>query len=373
MAMGSIVRTSKIDKETGKVVDQYRAHVRRTGFASKSKVFDRLKDAKDWLRENEATVTLQRKGTGKTLKLLIEEFVQAPPRRGFKYWRPEHLDFWKEALGAMKVAEISRRDINGAVVTLQTRPAMRASPTGPVPTGKKLGNGSINRYLASLSSVFNFALDCELVEAHPMKGGRVRKLEENSGRRRILSEEEEQRLYTAASACSWPAMYLFLRLLFTSGARRSEVLRLKWEQVDLERSIAVLGKTKNGRPRALPLVGDVKEMLAETAKVKPLKGTFVFFDPKRPDKPKDIDHVWRWVREQAGLLNDREDPLDRVVLHSTRHTAVTKMLRGGANLAQAAAVSGHQTLAMLKRYEHLAAQDVVDVAERLLAGKERKG
>jgi len=57
-----------------------------------------------------------------------------------------------------------------------------------------------------------------------------------------------------------------------------------------------------------------------------------------------------------------------VVLHTTRHSAITKMLKGGANLTQAAVVSGHQTLAMLKRYEHLAAQDSVELAERLLGG-----
>ena len=74
-------------------------------------------------------------------------------------------------------------------------------------------------------------------------------------------------------------------------------------------------------------------------------------------------------RQRAGLLNDRADPLDRVVMHTTRHSAITKMLKGGANLTQAAVVSGHRTLAMLKRYEHLAAQDAVDIAEKLLSGK----
>jgi site-specific recombinase XerD len=44
------------------------------------------------------------------------------------------------------------------------------------------------------------------------------------------------------------------------------------------------------------------------------------------------------------------------------------MIKGGANLSQVANVSGHKTLAMLKRYEHLAAQDAVDLAQRLLAG-----
>jgi integrase len=82
---------------------------------------------------------------------------------------------------------------------------------------------------------------------------------------------------------------------------------------------------------------------------------------------KNITTTWRKCRADAGLLQDREDPLDQVFLHSTRHTAVTRMLRGGANIAQVAAVSGHQTLAMLKKYEHLAAADSVELAQRLLA------
>jgi integrase len=164
-------------------------------------------------------------------------------------------------------------------------------------------------------------------------------------------------------------MYLFVKMAMTTGARKSEILRMKWQQIKLDQSIAVLGKTKNGRPRALPLIAEVRELLAEAEKGKPLKGDYVFFDPRKPDKSKNIDAVWKKCRAHAGLLNDREDPLDRVVLHSTRHTAVTKLLRGGANLAQAAAVSGHQTLAMLKRYEHLAAGDSVELAEKLLSGK----
>jgi integrase len=95
---------------------------------------------------------------------------------------------------------------------------------------------------------------------------------------------------------------------------------------------------------------------------------YVFFNPRRPSEPMNIDTAWKACRKAAGLLNDRDDPLDRVYLHSTRHTAVTRMLKGGANLAQAAVVSGHQTLAMLKRYEHLAATDPVDLAEKHLAG-----
>jgi len=367
--MGSITNSKRIDKATGKTTTIHRAYVRRKGYASKSKVFGSKREAQDWLRNNDAEATLQRVTSGKTLRALVEDFVAAPPARGTRYWAMPHLDFWIKHLGEMKVADISRRAINGAVMTLQNRPAYRSTPGGPKVTGKKLSAATINRYQASLSSVFNFALDHEIIDAHPMKGGKVKKLEEGTGRRRILSADEERRLLDAASASTWPMLHLFVRMCLTTAARRGEVLGLRWQDVKLEDSIAVLGKTKNGRPRALPLVSDVKDALADAAKVKPLHGDFVFFDPKQPTKTKNIDTVWRKCRADAGLLNDRDDPLDRVVLHTTRHSCVTKMLRGGANLAQAAVVSGHQTLAMLKRYEHLASADAVDIAERLLSGK----
>ena len=57
--MGSIVTAKRLDKATGKEINVYRAHVRRTGFASKSKVFTSKRDAQDWLRNNDAESTLR--------------------------------------------------------------------------------------------------------------------------------------------------------------------------------------------------------------------------------------------------------------------------------------------------------------------------
>ncbi len=366
--MGSIVPYTKADKATGKQVTLFRAYVRREGFASKSKVLPTKAAAKAWLRNNEAEVTLSKAGAGKTLKTLIDEFVHV----GNCTWaKPSQLDFWIEQLGSTRVRDISHADINGAILTLQSSPAMRSTPNGAVPTKQKRSSATINRYLAALSKVLSFGLSHGVIDHHPMKGGKVSKLKEGAGRTRILNADEEQALYEAARKSEWPMMYLFLRLVLTTSARKSEAHNLKWRQLRLDQSIAVIGKTKNGHPRALPLVSDVKTLLEEAAKVRPLKGDYVFFDPKRPEQVKTLDAVWKKCRSDAGLLNDREDPLDRVVLHTTRHTAVTKMLRGGANLAQVAAVSGHQTLAMLKRYEHLAASDSVELAEKLLGGKRR--
>lgn len=368
--MGSIVKTTRIAKATGKPVTVYRAHVRREGFASRSKVCKTEREAKEWLRNNDATAALRKKVSRETLSALIDVFVEAPPDRGWKYWEPSHMDFWREELGDKKVAEIAKGDINRCKAKLQVKRAMHSTPSGPLTTDRRLAPASINRYLASLASVFNYAVKNEIIETHPMKGGKVTMLDEPDGRTRILTAEEETRLLEAARASAWPMLYLFIRLCLTSAARKSEVVNLQWKDVRLDESVAILTKTKNGRPRALPLVSDVRAALAEAKKVRPLSSDYVFFDPRRPSRPKSVYYSWKECRKAAGMHQDRDDPLDRVYLHSTRHTAVTRMLKGGANLAQAAAVSGHQTLAMLKRYEHLAAADSVALAERLLSGNE---
>jgi hypothetical protein len=53
---------------------------------------------------------------------------------------------------------------------------------------------TVNRYLASLSSVLNFGVQRNIIDFHPMKAGQVSKVQESMGRRRILTPDQEQRL-----------------------------------------------------------------------------------------------------------------------------------------------------------------------------------
>ena len=71
--MGSIVEKKRTDQATGKTVTQYRAHIRRAGFASRSKVFATRREALEWLRNNENDAALERtaRPRGKTLADLI--------------------------------------------------------------------------------------------------------------------------------------------------------------------------------------------------------------------------------------------------------------------------------------------------------------
>lgn len=365
--MGSIVK-EKVTRG-GKEVVRYRAHVRRAGFKSQSKCFNTQADAKAWLRNAEADAAQTKAQADGIYQFaaVIDTFAQTPPRRGTKAWSASHLAYWEGQFGLRDIKKITRADINLTVARLQAKKVERRTFDGKVKfTEKTISPSTVNRYLASLSALFNFALDAGLIDHHPIKGGQVRKLSESTGRRRVLTKEEEDRLIAEAERSSWPPMALFLRLALTTGARKSELNKLRWSDIDLERRIAVLPKTKNGEVRTLPLVRSVHNALIEAKKVQPLASDYVFFRPSDPTKPKDVNTVWLHVRKRAGLESDREDVLDRVVLHSTRHTAATKLIRGGANLIQAAAVTGHKTVGMLKKYTHLGADDVVALADRLL-------
>lgn len=365
--MGSIVKESVL--RSGKKVTRYRAHVRRAGFKSQSKCFDTLADAKSWLRNAEADAAQRRQEADGvyTFARVAEMFAKAPPRRGTKFWSPTHLSYWTELFGPRDIRSVTRADINVALVELQQKRAERRTFEGEVKlTDKAISGATANRYLASLSSLFNYALNMGHIDRHPIKGGQVSKLPETNGRRRILTLEEEDKLVAEAERSTWPPMALFLRLALTTGARKSELRSLRWSDVDLVRRAAVLRDTKNGEQRTLPIVQSVRDLLVEAKRVQPLGSDLVFFDPKDPTRPKNIDTIWKHVRARAGLEADREDSLDRVVLHSTRHTAATKLIAGGANVIQAAAVTGHKTVGMLKRYAHLKTDDVVALADRLL-------
>jgi len=369
--MGSITKTTRPGNGNSKPVTTYRAFIRRTvngKQVSKSKVFRSREQAKDWLRNNEhdGNLTAMAQQRGPTFAALVEQFVHAPADRGTKYWTPKHLEFWREEFGHMPVGEISRRVINAAKAKLLATPASRGGFGGTQATGETLTPATVNRYLASLSSVFNYAVAAEIIDVHPIKAGGVRKLTEGPGRDRILTADEERRLYEAAEASSWPMMRLFLRVLLTTGARRNEVLALKWEHLHFPESVAIVPETKNGDPRALPLVDDVKEALEAAYAARPEGTEYVFHDPRKPSRPKSIDTVWEHVRKRAGLWKDRGDRRSHVVLHTTRHTVPTRLLRRGANVAQVSKLTGHKTLAMLNRYTHLAAQDSVDLVKTLL-------
>ena len=141
----------------------------------------------------------------------------------------------------------------------------------------------------------------------------------------------------------------------TTGMRRGELMGLHWQDVDLERGVAVLHNTKNGDRRSVPIVPEVAELLRAQGKVRRLDNDLIFASDGRD--PVWIDKFWYRALKAAKLKNFR--------FHDLRHTAASYLAMSGATVPELAAVLGHRTLQMVKRYAHLSDQHTGTVIERM--------
>lgn len=212
--------------------------------------------------------------------------------------------------------------------------------------GKKRSPATANRYISSLSSSLSYATrQLRWINENPCIS--LKKLKENPGRDRILTEEEIIRLLEACRQSR--SLYLFCIVLIslTTGARQGEILSLEWKHIDFENKLAFLTETKNGRPRSISLADPVISELQKLHNARnPLK-TLVFAS-KTAFGRIDIKKAWQQALKRAGISHCRA--------HDMRHTFCTLAASQGASNLELATAMGHRTLEMLQRYTHLDAQ-----------------
>jgi len=167
-------------------------------------------------------------------------------------------------------------------------------------------------------------------------------------RDRRLDAEEETALLEAAQKYGGD-IHDMIGLAIETAMRRSELLGLRWEKIDLGRAIARLDHTKNGDPRDVPLSPRALDILRSRARdIGPVFG-FAFAE--------SVTKAFSRVCTAAGITN--------LHFHDLRHEATSRLFELGLNMMEVAAITGHKTLTMLKRYTHLRAEDLaVRLAER---------
>jgi integrase len=149
-------------------------------------------------------------------------------------------------------------------------------------------------------------------------------------------------------------------LAISTGARRGGLIRLKWTDVTLDTPApqAIIPDTKNGDPRRLPLVGRALEAIKALKRKNKDRSRFVFPSRSGPDKPfQAFDAHWYAALAIAGITDFR--------FHDLRHTCASYLAGQGSSLLEIADVLGHRTMAMVKRYSHLAQEHKTAVIERM--------
>ncbi len=344
-----------IEKRTAKGETVYRVKIRMKGHPPQTATFARLTDARTWAKDIESDIRHGRhfkvfEAKRHTLAELIDRYSIGPAadKKDFPQ-KSRHLHWWKARLGVRLLADIT------SPLLAEQRDILIAGTDKTPPTPRNPATS--NRYLASLSDVFTYAVrECQWMEENPMR--KVSRRQESKGRERFLSDAERERLLAACRASSNPDLYPAVVLSLATGARRMEILGLRWPQVDLVRSVITLMDTKNGERRILPLSVQVKDLLRDRAKVRRIDSDWVF--PGRTGtRPAQLRHAWHEALQVAAIEDFH--------WHDLRHSCASYLAMGGATLMEIATILGHKTLAMVKRYSHLSEPHTAAVVERMNA------
>ena len=163
---------------------------------------------------------------------------------------------------------------------------------------------------------------------------------------RVLSPDEMARLIEAAGTLQARAI---LMALYSTGMRRTELVRLRVEDIDSERMVIHIHKGKGGKDRDVPLCPRLLETLRQYWRWKKPK-TWLFPGQPRADgkhlTDKAIWHVCHDAAQHAGI-NKRVSP------HMLRHSFATHLLEDGADLATIQVLLGHADLEATSIYLHV--------------------
>jgi integrase len=214
------------------------------------------------------------------------------------------------------------------------------------------GRGTAARSLAVLGAMLQFAVGRKLIPANPAKG--VRLLNGNK-KERFLSEAEVARLAETLTTMERdhrlnPSAVAAVRLLLLTGCRKSEILSLRWEWVDVERSCLRLPDSKTGA-KVVPLAAAALELL----RTLPRASAHVLPAAKGAGHYTGLQKDWERVRDRAGLSGLR--------LHDLRHSFASFAIANGHTLFMVGKVLGHKQARTTEGYAHLAADPVRAVAD----------
>lgn len=199
-------------------------------------------------------------------------------------------DYWQKRLGDYALVHISPELIGKERQLLMDNPTRK---------GEKRSAGTINRYMAVLSSTFNYAVKrLRWLNDNPCSN--LLKIKDNARRDRVLQEDEFTRLLEACRESKSEYLYCIVLIALTTGARQGEILNLEWSDINWEKQQAYFKETKNGRPRTVPLVDSVIEELKKINATRQLNKSFVFAS-RIAFRKIDIKKGWREALKRAEI------------------------------------------------------------------------
>lgn len=327
------------DKKNGKLTGRFRVEVQYQGRRMRGR-FNTLAEAKQ--KEQEFLKTLQEapqqglepleglpaikprhdtRGAPRTLLEALEKVPSTFWSKSMVETGPAHVRAVVEAMGGDKLLKDLKTEDFDQV------------PENLLCTGRKGKRtpATVNRHLSSTRQLLKWCLKRGYIDQLPS----LEVLDEDEGRIRWLTYEEEARLLELLHSYGAHDVAYFCVFAVETGMRRSEILNL--EPQDVQGDWAHLWKTKTSNPRSVPLSPRAKDALEAV-------GISLF----QKLSIHRLRYYWDKAKADMGLDSD-----PWFVVHALRHTRATRMVQQGTNLLVIQKLLGHKTIVTTKRYAHV--------------------
>jgi len=326
----------------------WEAQVRRKGHPTLTKTFIYKSDAEAWARMTESEIERgvfisRTTAENTTLKEVLERYEReiTAAKRG-KAKESYILSRFKDSrLASRAMATIRSADIAAWRDERLT----------------KVGPATVKREMVVLSHVFTISRKEWGMEGLQNPVQTTTKPKEPRGRDRRISENEIKAICAASESPELPAI---VRLAIETGMRRSEIVGLEWSDIDLKSRTVHLDETKNGEPRDVPLSSAALATL--TALPRRISGRVFGFKPDSATQAfiRAVRRARKTYEAECMKKGANPDPeyLVGIRLHDGRHEGTSRFLEKGLDVMEAASITGHKDLRMLKRYTHLRAEDL---------------
>lgn len=319
----------------------------------KSKTFSSEKEAKSWGNKTRYEIdrglvtqeSLKSRKLSDAIEKYLAHVLPEKPRNSRNV--EQHLKWWQEQLGNRQLTDVTAKEI------AECRDRLLKEPTHQ---NKNRAPATVVRYLSSLSSLFETAIkEWHWIEKNPVK--LIRKPTVSNARTRFLTEEECKKLLACCKESRNPYLYSIVVIALSTGMRRGEILGIRWQDVDFEKKLVILPKTKNGSIRYVPIVGIAFQILKNLAEEETILDTsHHVFPGLNLERNLDIRTAWLFALKRAGIKSFN--------FHDLRHSCASFLAMSGATQRDIAEILGHRDMRMTHRYSHLTQNHIAETLER---------
>lgn len=320
----------------------WQAQIIKKGYKPLYGTFDTKAEAQIWAKKHESamehrTFVSSVEAENTTLAQALERYrVEVSSKKKSASREKFTIKIWSESpLGPRTLASIRGKDIAKSIDDMQAR---------------GLGPHSIRIYLALLSHLFNVARTAWGMESltNPVELVKGRRPKLPPGRDRRLAAGEYERLMAVCDSRGDSRMASIITWAVETAMREAEISYMRWERIDWKTRVLAVPweETKTSEARGVPLSNVAVDIL-ELVGVQ--KEGLVW----RGITANSIAHAFEDICKRAGIVGLR--------FHDLRHEATTRLFEKRLQDMEVAAITGHKTLQMLKRYAHLRAENLVEM------------